>query len=103
LIRQKSRVKVEGFAVAEATPDRGGLPVTFADGGGRFPALPSGKSPGTSTPFRVSQFLVAEKCGSIFLGLQGENLAEGRGGEEPPHLPSRKRHQLRQAFTWRAG
>jgi len=53
LIRHKRRVKVEGFAVAEATPERGGIPVTFADRGGRFPALPIGKSPGTSTPFRL--------------------------------------------------
>ena len=41
--------------------------------------------PNPSTPFRNISNIIAEKCECIFLGLQGENLAEGCGGEEPPH------------------
>ena len=53
---------------------------------GTLPGVADKQKPGNVNPFPLILFKVAEKCASIFLGLQGENLAEGRGGEEPPHL-----------------
>ena len=41
--------------------------------------------PETSTPLRKRSKNLRENAVSIFLGLQGENLAEGCGGEQPPH------------------